>query len=41
MAKAKKKDTVTLSKDAFMGLLLFVIAVTVFAIYFYLTNAGR
>lgn len=35
MAKSKK-DSVTLSKNAFIGLILFVIAATVLAVYAYM-----
>ncbi len=35
MAKSKQ-DSVTLSKNAFMGLLLFVVAATILAVYAYL-----
>jgi len=34
MAKSKK-DQVTLSKNAFIGLILFVVACTIFAVYAY------
>ena len=35
MAKSKK-DSITLTKNAFIGLILFVIAATIFAVYAYL-----
>jgi len=35
MAKSKK-DSVTLSKNAFIGLILFVVACTILAVYAYL-----
>lgn len=42
MAKVKKskKDAVTLSKNAFIALVLFVVAVTMLGVYAYLGYAG-
>jgi hypothetical protein len=42
MAKAKKakRDSVTLSKNGFIVLVLFVVAVTMLAVYAYLGYAG-
>lgn len=37
---SSKKDTVTLSKNAFIGLILFVVACTILAVYAYLNYAG-
>ncbi len=39
MAKSKN-DSVTLSKNAFIGLILFVVASTILAVYAYLNYAG-
>lgn len=39
MAKSKK-DSVTLSKNAFIGLILFVVACTLLTAYAYLNYAG-
>jgi len=36
-----KKDSVTLSKNAFIGLILFVVACTLLAAYAYLNYAGN
>lgn len=38
MAKSKRssRDSVTLSKNAFIGLILFVVACTILAVYAYL-----
>lgn len=42
MAKSKRsaKDSITLSKNAFIGLILFVVAATVLAVYAYLGYAS-
>lgn len=39
MVKSKKSDSVTLSKNGFIALVLFIIAVTIFAVYAYLGYA--
>ena len=39
MAKSKN-DSVTLSKNAFIGLILFTVAATILAVYTYLGYAG-
>ncbi len=39
MAKSQK-DSITLSRNGFIGLLLFVVACTIFAVYAYLNYAG-
>ncbi len=42
MAKSKrsKGDSITLSRNAFIGLILFVVACTILAVYAYLNYAG-
>lgn len=41
MAKSRsKKDSVTLTKNGFIVLILFVVAVTMLAVYAYLNYAG-
>lgn len=43
MAKAKsnsRKDSVTLTKNGFIALILFVVAITMLAVYAYMGYAG-
>ena len=39
-AKSRKKDSVTLTKNAFIGLVLFVVACTIFVVYAYMAYTG-
>lgn len=40
MAKSKRSDSITLSRNAFIAVVLFVVAVTMLAVYAYLGYAG-
>lgn len=40
MAKSKKSDSVTLSRNGFIVLILFVVAATMLGVYAYLGYAG-